>query len=149
MNYNSYINPFKELIKNEPSNISLLANMSAYIYEYVSDLNWVGFYLSNNNNKLFLGPFQGKVACSVIEYGKGVCGTAVEEKRTLVVPNVHEFKGHITCDSASNSEVVIPIIINNQVFGVLDVDSPLFNRFDSDLVTFLENLVKLIEEKLV
>lgn len=148
MNYKTLIKPFEELVKNESDEISLLANMSAFINEYVTDLNWVGFYL-NKNNTLYLGPFQGKVACSIIDFGKGVCGTAFKEKRTLVVPNVHDFNGHITCDSDSNSEVVIPIIINSIVYGVLDVDSPKLNRFDDELVSFLESLVTILGNKLL
>ena len=122
-----------------------LANASALINEYLSDINWVGFYLLEDN-KLVLGPFQGKVACIEIAIGKGVCGTAASEDRTLLVANVHEFKGHIACDSASNSEIVIPLHKDNKVYGVLDIDSPMLNRFTAEDKEGLELLARIIEE---
>ena len=110
------------------NNISLLSNASALLNESLSDINWIGFYLIDKN-RLILGPFQGKVACTQIDIGKGVCGASYEKKMLLNVSNVHEFPGHIACDSASNSELVIPLIYNGQRYGVLDIDSPSFNRF--------------------
>ena len=125
--------------------VANLANASALINEYLSDINWVGFYLLEDN-KLVLGPFQGKVACIEIAIGKGVCGTAASEERTLLVANVHEFKGHIACDSASNSEIVIPLHKGNKVYGVLDIDSPMLNRFTDEDKEGLELLARIIEE---
>ena len=125
--------------------VANLANASALINEYLSDINWVGFYLLEDN-KLVLGPFQGKVACIEIAIGKGVCGTAASEDRTLLVANVHEFKGHIACDSASNSEIVIPLHKDNKVYGVLDIDSPMLNRFTAEDKEGLELLARVIEE---
>ena len=147
MKYKDLLFPIEQLINNETRVLALLGNVSAFLFEYIENLNWVGFYL-NDNNTLYLGPFQGKVACSIIEYGNGVCGTALKTIETIVVPNVHEYDNHIACDSASNSEVVIPIIVNNNVYGVLDVDSPLLNRFDDALVQFLKKVVNLVETKL-
>jgi len=123
--------------------ISNYANFTAIIMEHVEDLNWVGIYLYDGKN-LFLGPFQGKSAVTLIDMGKGVCGIAAKERKTMVVDNVHEFTGHIPCDCNSNSEIVIPIIKNNQLLGVLDIDSPKYNRFDETLKTELEALVKLL-----
>ena len=108
--------------------ISNLANASALLYQTLADLNWAGFYLYKNG-VLLLGPFQGKTACTKIPMGKGVCGTAAEKGETLVVPDVHAFPGHIACDGASNSEIVIPLYVEGRLFGVLDIDSPVFNRF--------------------
>lgn len=125
--------------------VANLANASALINEYLSDINWVGFYLLEDN-KLVLGPFQGKVACIEIAIGKGVCGTAASEDRTLLVANVHEFKDHIACDSASNSEIVIPLHKDNKVYGVLDIDSPMLNRFTAEDKEGLELLARVIEE---
>lgn len=148
MKYIDLIKPLKVLIKDEIKETALLGNVSAFLFEYINDLNWLGFYL-NDQNTLYLGPFQGKTAASIIEYGKGVCGTVLKEKATIVVPDVHKLENHIVCDTASNSEVVIPIIINNKVYGLLDVDSPVINRFDQDLVSFFEEVVKIVKEKLI
>ena len=130
-----------------PHLVANLANASALLYEYMEDLNWAGFYLEKEG-KLVLGPFQGKVACVEIEWGKGVCGTAAEQDTVQLVPNVHEFEGHIACDSASNSEIVIPIHLTGRVFGVLDIDSPLFSRFDERDAEGLLAFVKILEEGL-
>jgi GAF domain-containing protein len=124
-------------------NVTNLANLSAIIMEEIKDLNWVGFYLYDGE-KLYLGPFQGKSAVTLIDMGKGVCGTSAIKRETIVVKNVHEFEGHIACDCNSNSEIVIPIIKNDELFGVLDIDSPVINRFDENLKKDLENLVKLL-----
>ncbi len=123
--------------------ITNLANLSALIMENVKELNWVGFYLYDGE-KLYLGPFQGKAAVTVIDLGKGVCGKSALERKTIIVDNVHEFSGHIVCDCNSNSEIVVPIIKNNELIGVLDIDSPKLNRFDQSLKNDLENLVKLL-----
>lgn len=108
--------------------ITNASNVASVIFEKVKDLNWVGFYILKGD-KLELGPFQGKVACEMIPVGKGVCGTSAQEEKLIVVPDVHEFPGHIACDSASESEIVIPMIKNNTLFGVFDIDSPIKNRF--------------------
>ena len=124
--------------------IPLLSNASALIYENMKDLNWAGFYLVRNE-ALLLGPFQGKVACVNIARGKGVCGTAYEKDETQLVKNVHEFPGHIACDSASNSEIVVPIHEDGKVVGVLDIDSPLLERFDEEDKEGLEDFVRKLE----
>ncbi len=127
--------------------ISNLANASALLWETLADINWAGFYLMFDG-KLRLGPFQGKVACTTIEVGRGVCGTAVRDDETQLVYDVHEFPGHIACDSASNSEIVIPVHIGEKIFGVLDIDSPNVGRFTEEDKAGLEMLVKSIEESL-
>ena len=135
------------VISDVPHLVANLANASALLYEHMEDLNWAGFYLEKEG-KLVLGPFQGKVACVEIEWGKGVCGTAAEQDEVQLVPNVHEFAGHIACDSASKSEIVIPIHKDGKVFGVLDIDSPLFSRFDEQDKAGLSEFVKILEEAL-
>ena len=120
------------LTKDVSHTVANLANASALLYNSLDGINWAGFYLCNGE-KLVLNAFQGKPACIEIPMGKGVCGTAAEERKTLVVPDVHKFPGHIACDSASNSEIVIPLTTNGNLFGVLDIDSPHLNRFsDTD-----------------
>ncbi len=126
--------------------LPVMANASALLWETLEYINWAGFYLAREHTELVLGPFQGKPACTVIQWGKGVCGTAAAEERTLIVPDVHLFAGHIACDSASRSEVVIPLILDGiGVIGVLDIDSPINNRFDEvdahGLEMFAESLV--------
>ena len=129
--------------------ITILSNASALINDYIPNISWVGFYL-NKNNKLILGPFQGKVACMEIEFSKGVCGACARKKETIIVPNVHEFEGHIACDSRTNSEIVVPIIIDNNLYGVLDIDSLEFNRFNNTdkegLEKFINNIKKQIQD---
>ncbi|MBR6553926.1 MAG: GAF domain-containing protein [Clostridia bacterium] len=124
--------------------ISNLANASALLYQTLADLNWAGFYLYKNG-VLLLGPFQGKTACTKIPMGKGVCGTAAEKGETLVVPDVHAFPGHIACDGASNSEIVIPLYVGGRLFGVLDIDSPVFNRFTEEDRVGLELFARTLE----
>lgn len=136
----------KELIREDRFLISSLSNVAALLWEALQDINWVGFYLLNEE-VLYLGPFQGKVACVEIKTGKGVCGTAVSEDRTQRVEDVHTFPGHIACDSASNSEIVIPIHKDGKVVAVLDVDSPDLCRFTEDDQEGLEEIVKLLEGK--
>ncbi len=123
--------------------IANLANASAVINENLENLNWAGFYLFDKTD-LVLGPFQGKPACVRIKIGKGVCGTAAEKKETLIVPNVHEFPGHIACDAASNSEIVVPMYINDRLLGVLDLDSFEYNNFDETDKIYLEKAVEII-----
>ena len=132
------------LISGVPHKIANLANASALLYESLEDLNWAGFYLLEGDT-LILGPFQGKPACIEIPVGRGVCGSAVAERKTLLVPNVHEFAGHIACDSASNSEIVVPLRKNGQVVAVLDIDSPSIGRFDEDDRQGLEQVARIIE----
>ena len=141
-----------ELIKEQLKNIldkdlplvSNLSNASAIINQ-LDDLNWCGFYLVKDDT-LYLGPFQGEPACTIIPKGKGVCGTAFELKQTIVVDDVNSFKGHIACSSLSKSEIVIPLIKNNEVKAVLDIDAPIFNRFDKKDKAQLEIVAKIIEE---
>lgn len=125
--------------------IANYANLSALLYQSLPEINWAGFYFIQEG-KLVLGPFQGKPACIEIEIGKGVCGTAVAENTTLVVKNVHEFPGHIACDGASLSEIVIPIHQNGEIVGVLDIDSPVEGRFKEADRIGLEGIVRLIEK---
>jgi len=128
--------------------VTVLSNASALIYDSMDRLNWAGFYLMRDG-KLELGPFQGKVACTTIPVGKGVCGTAVAEQRTIRVEDVHQFPGHIACDSASNSEIVIPVRKNGEIIGVLDIDSPVTERFTEEDEEGLTAFVKVLEEILV
>ena len=144
-----YTNLYKqaaELMNNRFGWLSNAANLSALIFQTLPDLNWVGFYLLDRNT-LRLGPFQGKVACTEIPIGKGVCGTAAAQQKTLAVADVHQFSGHIACDSASQSEIVIPILVQGQVWGVLDIDAPIQNRFEETDRTELEKLVQLFIQK--
>lgn len=129
------------------SPISNLANASALLWQTLEDINWAGFYLLEND-ALLLGPFQGKPACTRIPVGKGVCGAAAKERKTQLVADVHTFPGHIACDCASNSEIVIPIYKNGALFGVLDIDSPSLNRFSEADKEALEEFVKTLEKAL-
>ena len=133
------------LIEDEPDWIANLANASSLLFHTLPDLNWAGFYLLKDDT-LIVGPFQGRPACVRIPIGRGVCGTAAMERKSIVVPNVHEFAGHIACDSASNSEIVVPMIQGDRLVGVLDLDSPKFERFDDQdregLETFVAVLLK-------
>lgn len=135
----------KSLAEDEPHYIPVMSNASALLFENMEDLNWAGFYIMNKGS-LMLGPFQGKVACIRIEVGKGVCGTAVAQDATQLVKDVHQFPGHIACDSASNSEIVIPIHFNDKVVAVLDIDSPSLSRFSEEDKQGLELFVKTLEE---
>ena len=119
------------LAEKDASPLGVMANTSALIWQTLPGLNWAGFYLCKGE-ELLLGPFQGKPACMRIDWSRGVCGTAVSTRETQVVPDVHAFPGHIACDSASNSEIVIPLIRRGEVIGVLDIDSPLFGRFTAE-----------------
>ena len=146
-NYDLLAKQLDSLIKGEDKEISKLANTSAFLFNSLEDVSWVGFYLLDNNY-LYLGPFQGKVACTVIPVGKGVCGTAVANKETILVKNVHEFPGHIACDSESNSEIVIPIYKNKDLYMVLDIDSKSLNRFSELDKIGLEKITKVISENI-
>lgn len=142
--YELMLKQLEALLDGEREPISIMANTSALLNECLEEINWVGFYLMKNG-KLILGPFQGKVACMHIAVGRGVCGTAVAENQTQVVEDVHTFKGHIACDSASRSEIVIPLHKGDEVIGVLDIDSPILSRFDQEDAFYLEQVVALIE----
>lgn len=120
------------LLHDERDFIANAANLSALVFDLVPDLNWAGFYFLRPNDELVLGPFQGKVACVRIPVGKGVCGAAAAQRQTMLVPDVHAFPGHIACDAASRSELVVPLIKDGKVFGVLDLDSPTPGRFDAE-----------------
>ncbi len=133
----------KFLLEDVSDNIANYSNTSALINFYLKDINWVGFYLVKEDH-LILGPFQGVPACTKITIGQGVCGTAASSLKTQVVKNVDKFPGHITCDSASKSEIVIPIVINEKLIGVLDVDSPVLNRFSEIDAMNLEKIIKLL-----
>lgn len=124
--------------------VTILSNAAALLWDSLEDINWAGFYLARGG-RLELGPFQGKPACTLIEFGKGVCGTAAAEDRTQLVKNVHEFPGHIACDSASNSEIVVPIHKSGEIYGVLDIDSPLLGRFTEEDRKGLERFVSALE----
>lgn len=128
--YREINHELQALISGERDWIANLANTAALLYHTPADINWVGFYLLKDG-ELVLGPFQGKPACVRIAMGRGVCGAAAERRTTLIVPNVHEFPGHIACDSASNAEIVVPMLRGTQLLGVLDVDSPQLARFDA------------------
>ena len=135
------------LIHGVPHRTANLANAAALLYNTLPDLNWAGFYLMENS-LLVLGPFQGKPACIEIRVGRGVCGTAVAEGRTQLVYDVHQFPGHIACDSASNSEIVVPIRAEDRIVGVLDIDSPLVGRFTEEDRTGLEEFVRILEAEI-
>ncbi|WP_163971661.1 GAF domain-containing protein [Oceanobacillus halotolerans] len=148
--YKLLLKQLEALSEGETDNTALLANASALLNQFLGQVNWVGFYIWKDN-ELVLGPFQGLPACIRIPYGKGVCGTAIKEQRTQRIKDVHQFPGHIACDSASNSEIVIPLIINNEIYGVLDIDSPITDRFDEIDQDYLEKfaaiLISYIENK--
>ena len=135
------------LLQGVDKEISKLANASAFLYNSLDEVSWVGFYFLDKDY-LYLGPFQGKVACTSIPVGKGVCGTALVKKETILVKNVHEFPGHIACDSESNSEIVIPIYKNKDLYMVLDIDSKSLNRFNESDKDGLEEISKIIGENL-
>lgn len=126
--------------------LPVLANAAALLWQAMGEINWVGFYLNTGNEELLLGPFQGKTACIRIPFSRGVCGAAARERRVQLVRDVHLFPGHIACDSASNSEIVLPLIRDGALLGVLDIDSPLAGRFDEADRTGLEAVAQLLAE---
>lgn len=133
------LSQLEAIIKNESNWIANFSNASALLNEHLEGINWVGFYLwDENDEQLVLGPFQGKIACIRINPGKGVCGTAFSKKETMIVPDVNQFPGHIVCDFRSQSEIVIPLIKDDRVLGVLDVDAPIKNRFGEEDKELLE-----------
>ena len=147
LNYELLCEQLRSLTFGVPHTVANLANASALIFDSLDRLNWAGFYILSGDT-LILGPFQGKPACIEIPIGRGVCGTAVKEDRTILVDDVHKFPGHIACDSASNSEIVIPIRNRGAIFGVLDIDSPYISRFTEKDRVGLEAFVRILEESL-
>lgn len=146
-NYSLLQKQLVSLIEDETNLIAILSNTSALINDSLDQVNWVGFYLIENN-ELILGPFQGHPACVHIAIGKGVCGTAVSEDKTQLVADVHAFPGHIACDANSNSEIVVPIHKNGETIGVLDIDAPIKNRFSEEDQQGLEAIVSILENQL-
>jgi L-methionine (R)-S-oxide reductase len=138
----------KNLISRDDNILSSLANTAAAIKQTFDKANWVGFYLRNENH-LYLGPFQGKIACTNIQVGKGVCGTVAEKKETIIVPDVDKFAGHITCDEQSKSEIVIPVFKNGQVYGVLDLDSPELEAFNETDRHYLEEICNFLTKEIL
>ncbi len=138
--YQQVCEQLNELLGNETNFVANAANTSALVFHSVPDVNWVGFYIAEGR-ELVLGPFQGKPACVRIPFGKGVCGTAASKQKTLVVPDVNRFPGHVACDIASQSEIVVPLLNWGKVLGVLDIDSPTTNRFDDDDREGIESIV--------
>ena len=142
--YQSLVKQTESLIGGESNIIANMANISALLFTSLEDVNWAGFYFMDSPTELVLGPFQGNPACIRIPVGKGVCGTAAATEQTQLISDVHAFDGHIACDAASNSEIVVPIMKNGRVFAVLDIDSPSIGRFDTDDQAGLEALVKCL-----
>ena len=141
---NEIVQQVSGLVSGEPDLIANLSNVSALLNQYLPDINWVGFYIMRDG-KLVLGPFQGKVACIRIPVGRGVCGTAAATRETQRIDDVHAFPGHIACDGASNSELVVPIIVNDNVVAVLDIDSPKHARFTVEVQQEIEAVVNVLE----
>ncbi|MGE7936045.1 GAF domain-containing protein [Bacillus paramycoides] len=141
--YETVIKQLDALLTGEPNVVANLSNASALLNQFLDRVNWVGFYVTEGN-QLVLGPFQGMPACIRIPFGRGVCGAAAETKTTQLVADVHQFPGHIACDSASNSEIVVPIMKEGTVIGVLDIDSPEKNRFDEVDQHYLEKFVETL-----
>ncbi|MDM5156822.1 GAF domain-containing protein [Bacillus sp. DX1.1] len=141
--YETVIKQIDALLTDESNVVANLANASALLNQFLERINWVGFYVTEGN-QLVLGPFQGMPACVRIPFGRGVCGVAAETKTTQLIADVHQFPGHIACDSASNSEIVVPLIRDGEVIGVLDIDSPEKNRFDKVDQHYLEKFVETL-----
>ena len=147
VNYEQMNTQLAALTEGVPYEVANLANASALLWEYLPEINWAGFY-KMVDGALVLGPFQGKTACIRIPVGKGVCGTAVQQDKTQLVYNVHDFPGHIACDCASNSEIVVPIHVKGEIWGVLDIDSPKIGRFSEEDQAGLEAFVTVLERVL-
>ena len=141
--YRELASQLSSLLAGERDLIANAANFSSLIFQSLPDLNWAGFYFAKDG-ELVLGPFQGKPACVRIKLGQGVCGAGAAKCETVIVPNVHEFPGHIACDSASNSEIVVPLLKDSRLIGVLDLDSPQTARFDQEDAAGLETLVRIL-----
>ena len=140
--YQQICEQLQQLIADESSFVANAANTSALLFQYLPDVNWAGFYIAEGQ-ELVLGPFQGKPACVRVPFGKGVCGKAAVERRTIVVPDVNKFPGHIACDTASRSEIVVPLLNWGRVVGVLDIDSSSLNRFDDEDAEGLESVASV------
>ena len=147
MDYKDLELVLKSLISDDKYEISILSNAMALLYDELDDVNWVGVYYVSDS-ELYLGPFQGKVACIRLPYGKGVCWKSVLDEKIVNIKNVHEFSGHIACDARSNSELVVPIKKNGKVYLVVDIDSPVLNRFSYDDEINIGNICKILEEKI-
>lgn len=143
---NSFLDNARALIDKKLPLISNLSNLSRLIFDSFPNTFWAGFYLFNeNDNCLYLGPFQGEIACTIIPFGKGVCGNSIKLQTTQLVPNVHEYEGHIACSSLTNSELVVPILDKNKIYGVIDLDSRTFNNYNENDAKILENLAVFIK----
>lgn len=142
------IKQIKNLLNKNDNIISNLSNLTAALKQSFDKISWVGFYIYDGS-KLYLGPFQGKVACTEIQIGKGVCGTSALHNKTLIVPDVDKFPGHIVCDAESKSEIVIPILKENQLYGVLDVDSTIYNAFDDSDKKYLEEIINFLSKEII
>jgi L-methionine (R)-S-oxide reductase len=142
--YQNCFKQFEALYDSNCGQISNMANLSALLYSNFG-FWWCGFYLVNNSNQLELGPFQGPVACTLIDYGKGVCGRSWQTNESIIVPDVNKFEGHIACSSESKSEIVLPLVRENMVYGVLDIDSAEFNSFDQIDKKYLEAICRILE----
>lgn len=140
--YDYLFKQIESIIDKDIPLVSNLANISALLFQ-MDNINWAGFYLLDKD-RLVLGPFQGEVACTIIPLDKGVCGAAASKRETIIVDNVNEFKGHIACSSKSKSEIVVPIIKDNNLIGVIDIDSPIYSRFSNKEKEFLEKVAELI-----
>ncbi|MBN1638831.1 MAG: GAF domain-containing protein [Ignavibacteriales bacterium] len=145
--YEDLLKKIDSLISRDILTVSNLCNFIAAINESFSKISWIGYYFLKDE-KLYLGPFQGKVACNIIKIGKGVCGKSVEKGVTLIVPNTHEYPGHIACDAGSKSEIVCPIFYKGKIMGVLDIDSYEFDAFNETDKIYLEKLLSLLVEKI-
>jgi L-methionine (R)-S-oxide reductase len=141
--YRDLCRQLRSLLEGERDPIANAANTSALLFDLMPDINWAGFYFLRNGNELIVGPFQGKPACVRIPVGRGVCGTAVERGRSLLVEDVHAFPGHIACDAASRSELVVPLIRDSKTLGVLDLDSPIPARFDAEDLAGIEEIASI------
>ncbi len=147
-NYRLLIKQVKSLLRKEDNLITNLSNFTAVLKQTFSKISWVGFYI-NDGEKLYLGPFQGKVACTEIKIGSGVCGTSALRKETIIVPDVDKFPGHIACDVESRSEIVVPILMEDKLYGVLDLDSTEYNSFNETDKKYLEELVNFLNKKII
>ncbi len=144
--YALLIQQARAMLRDESDFIANMSNLASLLFTALNEVNWVGFYRLLSPEELVLGPFMGNPACTRLKVGKGVCGTSVALRRSVIVPNVHKFEGHVACDSASNSEIVIPIFKGSKILGVLDIDSPKFDRFDEKDREALEEIVRLLVE---
>ena len=146
--YTLLIKQIQNLLRKEDNLITNLSNFTAALKQTFSKISWVGFYLFDGT-KLYLGPFQGKVACTEIKIGSGVCGTSAQRKETIIVPDVDKFPGHIACDAESKSEIVVPILKDEKLFGVLDLDSTVYNSFNETDKKYLEELVNFLSKEII